>query len=119
MPDATIMASGILFLCYKIPEIVIYVYLMLLLHLKCNKMKIQVTVLAKILLCIYLLSFCSCFKKNYEGPPDKINEDPRLNVTHAIMALATMQQGKAIEADIVLCGIVVMDDKSGNYYIKK
>lgn len=106
------------FFVIKIFEIVFYIHLMLSLHLKCNKMQIRFTTITKILLCIYLFSICSCLKKAYEGPPDKTNDDPKLNVTNVIMSLANIQQGKAIEADIVLCGIVVMDDKSGNYYKK-
>lgn len=62
--------------------------------------------------------FVGCFKKNADGPPDQSAYDPHLTVTNTIAQLLSMPQGVAISDDIVISGLVVMDDKSGNYYKK-
>lgn len=60
----------------------------------------------------------SCLKKDYDAPPDNRNFDPGLPVTHTIAQVQEMQQGVKIDSNVVISGVVVMDDKSGNYYKK-
>lgn len=73
---------------------------------------------AKALFCIFLLCSVSCLKKTYEGPPDTSGYDPELTITTTIAALTTMPQNIAIPDDITIAGIVIMDDRNGNYYNK-
>lgn len=70
----------------------------------------------RIIVCFCLIGSSSCFKREYQGPPDTLSYDPQLKVTHTIAQLLTMPQGAAITNDITICGVVVMDDRSGNYY---
>ncbi len=68
--------------------------------------------------CCALLLFAglfSCSKKELDRPPDNRSEDPQLKVTHSIAALQAVPHGTAIVEDMVISGVVVMDDKSGNY----
>lgn len=51
-------------------------------------------------------------------PPDLSGYDPALPVTHTLFQLQQMPQAIAIENDMTVCGIVVMNDKSGNYINK-
>jgi DNA/RNA endonuclease YhcR with UshA esterase domain len=60
----------------------------------------------------------SCLKKRQVEPPDNRGYDPRLPVTHTLARLLELQPDSVIEEDIVVSGIVVMDDRSGNYYKK-
>lgn len=71
-----------------------------------------------ILACLSLFSLPSCFKKQFDAPADKRAYDPQLPVTHSIARLADFPQGVAIDSDVIVAGIVVMDDRSGNYYKK-
>jgi hypothetical protein len=66
---------------------------------------------------ILIILFClwSCSKKAPDTPPDNSTYDPHLKVTHTIAQLRHMPPGAPIREDIVICGIVIMDDKSGNY----
>jgi len=67
---------------------------------------------------IITLPFGGCLKKNFDAPPDTRSYDPGLAVNYAIGDLQLLPQGIAISNDIVISGIVVMDDKEGNYYKK-
>lgn len=62
--------------------------------------------------------FSSCFKKQYDVPADLRGYDPRLPVTHSIAQLLRFPEGIPIDPEVVVSGIVVMDDRSGNYYKK-
>lgn len=64
------------------------------------------------------LHLFSCIRKDFDSPPDSSGYDPKLPVTHSIQALQEMPQGVAIMEQVIVSGIVVMDDKSGNYYKK-
>jgi hypothetical protein len=75
-------------------------------------------VLSIICVCICTLTILACIKKRYEGPPDTSGYDPHLAVTHTIAQLLTMPVGLTIAEDIIISGVVIMDDKSGNYYKK-
>lgn len=72
----------------------------------------------KIIGCLYILSFAACVKKGYEGPPDTSGYDPHLSVNTTIAQLNAMPRNKAVTDDMVIAGLVVMDDKSGNYFRK-
>jgi len=78
-------------------------------------MKLLPVLFFSVFLCICLSGFTACFKQKYEGPPDTSGHDPQLNVTTTITRLAKMPQGVAITEDIIIEGLVIMDDKSGNY----
>lgn len=64
---------------------------------------------------ISLLGIWSCSKKAPDAPPDNSTYDPQLKITHTIAQLQQMPSGLAIQEDMVICGIVIMDDKNGNY----
>lgn len=64
------------------------------------------------------LSIQSCVKKGNDVPEDQTGYDPKLEVTHTIAQLLAMPMGATITEDVVISGIVVMDDRSGNYYKK-
>lgn len=67
-------------------------------------------------LCSFTLP--GCLKKDYDQPPDTRSYDPGIPVNYAISDLSLLPQGIAIREDIVIAGIVIMDDKEGNYYKK-
>lgn len=62
------------------------------------------------------LTLVSCVKKNYDTPPDQTGYDPQIPVTASIAQLKAMPQLKEITEDIVIYGIVIADDRSGNFY---
>lgn len=61
--------------------------------------------------------FSSCLKNNFDEPPVNGN-DPNLATTHTIAELKALYLGTRVEItdSIVIAGIVVADDKSGNFY---
>ncbi len=73
-----------------------------------------------ILLCGSTLS--SCFKDTYDAPPDTSNTDPNLPVNVTLGALSniavnTLQSFQSrVLGDSTISGIVVADDRSGNFY---
>lgn len=69
-----------------------------------------------LLSCSFLLS--SCLKQVYDAPPDKSGLDPELTVTLSIAEIQQFTHGIAIANDDIIAGVVVMDDKSGNYFKK-
>lgn len=69
-------------------------------------------------LSISSLVFTACVKKDFKPPVDNSAFDPQLEVTHTIQQIQSLPQNRMIEEDIIIEGIVVMDDKSGNYYKK-
>lgn len=60
----------------------------------------------------------SCVKGSFDAPPDNSGFDPKLDVTMTIAELQQLPMGEKIEDDAIISGIVVMDDKSGNYFKK-
>lgn len=65
-----------------------------------------------------LTGFNSCVKKEFDSPPDSTNIDPNLPVNKTIWDLKQLFTGvpTLIEDDITIAGIVVADDRSGNFY---
>ncbi len=63
-----------------------------------------------------MIGVASCVKKDFDAPPDNTTYDPNLSVTTTIAQLIAMPQGQAITEDLTISGVVVMDDKSGNFY---
>lgn len=63
-------------------------------------------------------TFNACVKKGHDEPIDNTGNDPKIPVTHTIAQLLAMPVGAAITQDVVVSGVVVMDDRSGNYYKK-
>lgn len=65
-------------------------------------------------------SFTSCVKKDFENPPDPAFVDPNLVVNLTIAQLKAMDTLAGvpikITEDYIISGIVVADDKSGNFY---
>lgn len=64
------------------------------------------------------LSLPACVKKGNDVPEDQTSYDPNIPVTHTIAELLAMPQGSPITEDVVVAGVVSMDDRSGNYYKK-
>ncbi|MFT4062621.1 MAG: DUF5689 domain-containing protein [Edaphocola sp.] len=73
------------------------------------------TSIALLSLSLSAITFSAC-RQDYDAPPDNSSYDPQLTVTHTIAQLQAMTQGVAIDSNVVVAGIVVMDDESGNYY---
>lgn len=63
-----------------------------------------------------LLVSTACFKKDRDLPPDQSNYDPNLPVNTTIAELRAMPKGTELKEDIIISGIVVMDDRGGNYF---
>lgn len=78
--------------------------------------KVSIAILSLLFLSCSLF-FASC-KKDYDAPPDNSGYDPQIPVTMTIAELQQLPQGLMIDSDDVISGIVVMDDRSGNYYKK-
>ncbi len=70
------------------------------------------------LLCLLVFITYSCIKRNFDHPPNKSGFDPDLTVTHTIAQLKQMSPYVPIEEDVVIEGIVTMNDQSGNYFRK-
>ena len=66
---------------------------------------------------IILLGISSCFKKKFEPPKSDSIFDPKLNVTHQIKDIKDFPQNKITE-DIVISGIIIMNDEHGNIFKK-
>lgn len=75
-------------------------------------------ILAAGLLVTFGLTFNACVKKDFDTPPDTSSYDPNLTVTSTIAEIQQLSTGRVITDDLTISGIVVMDDKSGNYYKK-
>ncbi len=60
----------------------------------------------------------SCVKQKFDSPPDTSSIDPNLPVNSTIWELKQRYLGFPIEIkdDITIAGIVVADDRSGNFY---
>jgi hypothetical protein len=65
-----------------------------------------------------VITLSSCLKKEFDVPPDESGFDPKLTVTHTIADFKSLPQGEMITDDIIISGVVCMDDRSGNYYKK-
>lgn len=77
--------------------------------------------LQKITLAVFTASlfiFSACVKKDFDAPPDTTGIDPNLPVNRSIWELKSLYTGVAtkITDDITIAGIVIADDKSGNFY---
>ncbi|HQV00737.1 MAG TPA: DUF5689 domain-containing protein, partial [Bacteroidia bacterium] len=59
----------------------------------------------------------SCVKKEYDEPPTD-GTNPNITVTHTIAQIKAMYAGTPlrIDSDYVISGVVIADDKSGNFY---
>ena len=83
-------------------------------------MKISNKIKSLLLLVVTALALTSCVKKDYDDVTTA-NVDPPLTATHSIRELqarATGAVGVLIDEDIIIAGIVVADDSSGNIYKK-
>jgi hypothetical protein len=65
-----------------------------------------------------VVSTSSCLKKDHDAPEDTSGYDPKLTVTHTIAQLQALPAGTIITEDIIIEGIVCINDQSGNYYKK-
>lgn len=82
-------------------------------------MKIQLNTTTTITtLIIIAFSLVACLRKEFDSPPDHTGYDPNIAVTHSIKDLLKLPQNTPITDDIIIAGIVNMDDRSGNYYKK-
>lgn len=88
-----------------------------MLHFKYCMKKIALLFFTGIL-AIASLGIQSCVKKGTDEPESQTNVDPKLTVTHTIAQLLALPKSTKITGDVVISGVVVMDDRSGNYYKK-
>lgn len=88
-----------------------------MLHFKYCMKKIALLFFTGIL-AIASLGIQSCVKKGTDVPEDQTGFDPKLEVTHTIAQLLAMPANTTITDEIIISGVVVMDDRSGNYYKK-
>lgn len=86
-----------------------------MLHFKYCMKKIALLFFTGIL-AVASLGIQSCVKKGNDVPEDQTNVDPKLQVTHTIAQLLNMPLNAAIQEEVIISGVVVMDDRSGNYY---
>ncbi len=74
----------------------------------------------KTLLLPLFLAYASCVKQAYEAPPDLSKSDPGLPVNLTIAELkarfASASTAQRIDSAWRIAGIVVADDRSGNFY---
>ena len=73
------------------------------------------------LIALSMLIITSCVKKDFDAPPSTSNYDPGLAVNSTILNLKKKVNKSSnlpilIDSDIVISGIVVADDRSGNLY---
>lgn len=76
---------------------------------------------ASVLLLAAIAMLSSCLKKDFDAPPDSLQNDPMLPVNLTMRQLAdnalNMSDGQRYElGDSTVYGIVVADDRSGNIY---
>jgi hypothetical protein len=83
-------------------------------------MKITIKLKSLFILLITALSFSSCVKQDFDDV-ETANVDPNLTpnrTIHQLQALASGPVGVEITDDIIIAGVVVGDDSSGNIYKK-
>jgi len=70
------------------------------------------------ILIVGAIAFTSCVKKNFDNPPETYSDDPGLKVNATILQLKNLYTGTPtlIDSDWTVQGIVVADDRSGNFY---
>lgn len=74
---------------------------------------------ALVLISLSMLTITSCVKQKFDAPPDASNVDPNLPVNSSIWYLKnTLYTGQPtlIDTDLTISGIVIADDRSGNFY---
>lgn len=72
-----------------------------------------------VLLAVLIVAISSCVKQDFDAPPDSSQIDPGLvaNTTIAqLRALYTSGAPVLITDDKIIAGIVIADDRSGNFY---
>lgn len=89
-------------------------------------MKLNTLVYRIIAVLFCSLFFISCLKKEYELPPDSSSYDPMLKVNTSIAQLKELNEPTPgipptddttlITTDLILSGIVIADDRSGNFF---
>jgi hypothetical protein len=76
--------------------------------------------LALAMLLIGAITLTSCLKKNYDGPPDTSGNDPHLATNMTVLQASkmgtTLGGNVKITNDSTIWGVVVADDRSGNFY---
>jgi len=74
---------------------------------------------------VLCMTLSACLRKGTDTPPDISNYDPGLTVTHTIAQLKALNGAyistssfdtTLITTEVVVAGIVVADDRSGNFY---
>lgn len=67
---------------------------------------------------LFAVGLSACLKQKPDSPPDTTKQNPDLKATTSIRELKSMQQGVALPQKIIIAGVVVFSDKSGNYFKK-
>ncbi|MBL7927433.1 MAG: hypothetical protein JNK61_11070 [Bacteroidia bacterium] len=80
-------------------------------------MKSFIKSLTGLLFILMMSGVTSCVKKEYDEPPTD-GTNPNITVTHTIAQIKAMYAGTPlrIDSDYVISGVVIADDKSGNFY---
>ncbi len=78
---------------------------------------INISKIAVIMIAFLAITTTSCKKDNFDEPPFE-TVDPNLPVTHTIAELKLLFSGTNLKLtdDIIISGIVVANDKSGNIF---
>ena len=78
---------------------------------------INISKIAVIMIAFLAITTTSCKKDNFDEPPFE-TVDPNLPVTHTIADLKLLFSGTNLKLtdDIIISGIVVANDKSGNIF---
>lgn len=76
-------------------------------------------------LLLLAMSLCACIRRDFDRPPDTRFYDPKLRPTHSIASFKALNgiylpgtggDTTFIESEILISGIVVANDRSGNFY---
>ncbi|HTO14834.1 MAG TPA: DUF5689 domain-containing protein [Edaphocola sp.] len=78
----------------------------------------KITIFLSIGLLLGGLCLNSCVKKGNDVPDDESNYDPQLKITNSISELLALPINTKITEEMIVSGVVIMDDRSGNYYKK-
>lgn len=80
-------------------------------------MKSTINSITYIVILLMMAGVTSCVKKEYDEPPAD-GTNPDITVTHTIAQIKAMYTGTPlrIDSDFVITGVVIADDKSGNFY---
>lgn len=81
-----------------------------------NLKKVFIIISFLLFLSVGVFGLSGCLKKSPESPPDNTYKDPDIKTNTSIQQLKAMSQNIPISGGVIISGVVVMSDKSGNYF---